>query len=49
MEDILVFNEKDIYPNELPLEVHCYDSTLVFGVIANTTFIHNSTTINATI
>jgi hypothetical protein len=49
MEEILVFDAKDIYRNEPPLEVDCYGSTSIFGVIANTTFIHNSTTINATI
>jgi hypothetical protein len=49
MGEIFVFDAKDIYPNEPPLEVDCYGSTLIFGVIANTTFIHNSMTINATI
>jgi hypothetical protein len=49
MEDILVFNEKDIYPNEPPLEVDCYGSALIFGVVANTTFVDNSTIINVTI
>ncbi len=38
MEDILVFGEKDIYPNEPRLEVD-YGSTLIFGVVVNTTFI----------
>jgi hypothetical protein len=39
MEDILVFGEKDIYPNEPRLEVDYYGSTLIFGIVANTTFI----------
>jgi hypothetical protein len=49
MKDILIFGEKDIYPNEPPLEVDCYGSKSIFGVVANTTFIDSSRTINVRI
>jgi hypothetical protein len=47
MEDFWVSSENEIYLSQLPLEVDCYGSTSIFGVVVNTTLIGNSTTMDA--